>query len=78
MQEAQKLRDKLRQSIKDLNTTPNKIKERKSPLNDQGEFENPFPIGTRSVYVFAKGGKISDAHKWKLFIHFKNQENENK
>jgi hypothetical protein len=70
MTQEQKLRSKLRKAIKDLKVTPNQIKERKAPLNKKGAFENPFPIGTRSIYVFAKGGDISDSHKWKLFIHF--------
>jgi len=74
MTQQEKLREQLRKKIKELKITPNKIKERKAPINKKGEFENPFPIGTRSVYVFAKGGDISDAHKWKLFVHFENQE----
>lgn len=34
-----------------------------------GRIPNPYPIGTRAVYVFAKGTeKISNAHKWELFV----------
>jgi hypothetical protein len=61
-----KLRDQLLSHIAQLNTTPNKIKERQT--------KNPFPIGTRSVYVFASGGEISDSAKWKLLIFFESQE----
>ena len=58
----EKLRHNLKHHIEQLNTTPNKIKE--------GKVKNPFPIGTRSVYVFACGGEISDSHKWKLLEFF--------
>jgi hypothetical protein len=62
----QNLRNRLLEYIEFINTTPNKIKE--------GKVKNPFPIGTRSVYVFASGGDISDSAKWKLLTFFESQE----
>jgi len=49
--------------ISDIGATPCSIK--------KGHTKNPFPIGTRAVYTFAKQGIITDSHKWKLLEFFK-------
>jgi hypothetical protein len=64
MTRTEKLQSKLLQAIKQHNTTPNKIKERKS--------SNPFPIGTKAVYEFCRTGYATDSHKWKLLEYFDN------
>ena len=62
MTQTEIIRSKLLKAIESHKTTANKIKDRKAP--------NPFPIGTRAVYVFATQGHATDSHKWKLFEFF--------
>lgn len=56
------LQTKLIEQISELGITANQIKDRK--------VQNPFPIGTRAVYMFATQGKATDSHKWKLYEYF--------
>jgi hypothetical protein len=60
------IKSKLLAKIKELGITPNQIKDRK--------VKNPFPIGTKAVYEFAKYGRASDSHKWKLLQYFESAE----
>ncbi len=32
--------------------------------------KNPYPIGSRGVYLFAKQGKVTDSQKWKMLEFF--------
>ena len=36
--------------------------------------ENPYPIGTRAVYMLYLGKEISDSHKWKMQVFFSDLE----
>lgn len=64
MNQTKKLQSKLVKHLDSLSITPNQVKDRKQP--------NPFPIGTKAVYVMAKYGRATDSHKWKLFEFFNN------
>lgn len=66
MTNTEKIQSKLLAKIKELGITANQIKDRK--------IKNPFPIGTKAVYQFAKYGKATDSHKWKLLEYFENAE----
>jgi len=64
----EELKQKLLADLTKLGVTPCSILRGKKP--------NPYPIGTRAVYVLAtwREGKsgISDSHKWKMSQYFEN------
>jgi len=60
------LRDKLKADIKKRGLSAYSI--------FSGKYPNPYPIGKRSVWVFANDKEsISNAHKWLMFLFFEQQ-----
>ena len=39
----------------------------------EGTQSNPYPIGSRAVWFFAKKEQATDSHKWKMLVYFENE-----